>query len=1036
MFKIPFSDLEQAFVDNKRYCNDLLKGNNSDYELYGTQITISYADRISIFLSEFNTITEKIQNYILQDMSEKEIIRKILISLINKEFGNFEIEKVLKLSIAIIISITSKSKIDYPYEILDIDYDKSTKTVKLILKPLITFLNYKSIVLIFSGLSYLLEELHVNEVFQYKSEEIELILKYLNKLEASSLWNKEELIYQFLIRLNFYLDSTIEGSSNSIITLMYVLKAVFFEIDYFHDICNFFALNRWNVLFNQKKKYFFSKTMKEGAFLHSTKEFYPVFSSIESTGFRIVVGEARNIGFGTIAVNESLPLLLKCLSVGDQIQLKFPFDKYQVQLNSSINGPFVQLLDKSCVRINTAHDFQKYESQIDKIVTFGDLLISSLDVPRTFSRKNYAKNHFSWVKSALSHFSKFSIETVTLLSSIFDEKSIFKDTDLYVTQLKDFLINNKKEITAYRSVELFKNFGIAIHPDYSPKWSKVTNKDWRLFRTWIRKTRYKEITTNSIKKHQIIGEFDENAWKLLKQGAIDFLIENDKIIIEEYGSILYYIFLDKSTDIGELEPGENVFEPIVLLNNSNKIKFDVEENERVNFALNNINTVYLDSIREGINGFSVEPVTSDEENFIKSKIAEFDSHLSLADIHFFQGNFQISDEIRNEILEKTILRAKYKLPIFKDGLVHFSVINSPLTVFKPKEINTSIDELRLLGYYYDIDGNKIISTEQDILLKSGDVIVPEAIIKDLLSVMSFLNDELKYIFNKRAFYNLEAKKKSILGLKVIGINKNYSVGIYGRIIGNSSSPVLYATPAWHMSKGSYCNGEMTDSFVLDLDCFLNLDLSLIVSKVGMFRGIPVFTQIEPDLDIAGFVLDKVLAESGLNNEELFSSFDNTNINTSFIKKIVDYNLYNKNRSYYDVNKIVPYDTKNILNGIIDPIEKLDTILTVLDFLEPLNKEEYYNKSIKDYIKGFIIPEIENFFKNPFICSRCGTKNDFLINGKCISCQKVMEISENLIPIKNKLDQLQNFINKFDNLPVQPSTKNLLEYSYLQLKPIN
>ena len=62
MFKLPYHDLEKSFVDNKILCSELLKLNNFDFDIYGTQITISYVDRIPIFLAQYTAIAEKIQN--------------------------------------------------------------------------------------------------------------------------------------------------------------------------------------------------------------------------------------------------------------------------------------------------------------------------------------------------------------------------------------------------------------------------------------------------------------------------------------------------------------------------------------------------------------------------------------------------------------------------------------------------------------------------------------------------------------------------------------------------------------------------------------------------------------------------------------------------------------------------------------------------------------------------------------------------------------------------------------------------------------
>ena len=173
MFRFPFSDLEKSFTENKLLTKQLIQKYNSNSDLYGTQVTFSLADRLGIFLANYPTLIEKIQSLILQDLSQEEIVRKIIINLLNKEFGDFENFEVVKVSIAAIISITSKCLIDYPFEILDFDFNQATLTVRLQFSSLITFLVQKSIILLFCSVPYILEELHINDEFKYMPKEIE-----------------------------------------------------------------------------------------------------------------------------------------------------------------------------------------------------------------------------------------------------------------------------------------------------------------------------------------------------------------------------------------------------------------------------------------------------------------------------------------------------------------------------------------------------------------------------------------------------------------------------------------------------------------------------------------------------------------------------------------------------------------------------------------------------------------------------------------------------------------------------------------------
>ena len=516
MFKIPYSEIENAFTRNKLIVQGLFRDKGKNTDFYGTQVTYSYADRISIFLANFPEITIKIQSFILQGLNEENIIRKILISLINKEFGEFEKSQLLRISIAIIISITSKSRIDYPYEIVDINYEQSSNTFKLNLFSLIKFLNLKSIVLLICAFSYVIEELHTNETFRYETEEIEDIIRNLNNINPGSLWNNEEFAYQFLIRLNYYINIA-DSLKNFDNLLLYVLKALYLEIDYFHFICTYFAIERWNFIFTNKKHYSFPAENNSKNFLSLVKPFFPVFSVLDFSGFRIITGRSRNTGFGTVGINSVVLKLVKFLSIGDQIKLNNPFNFYQVQAVDQIEGPFVKLKDNSCLRINSLEQLGKFESQIEKILSFGDLLLDEIDLPSGFEKKNLGISHELWVNLVIKKIKMLPSDEVNNFQSLFSSLNS-NDKSVTLLELRHFLQNNENLISSFIAVELYKKFKIPIHPRWTPRWNTISNKEWRLFRKWIINSRYWESNTGQDLNYQIEGGKEEVIQEILKKG--------------------------------------------------------------------------------------------------------------------------------------------------------------------------------------------------------------------------------------------------------------------------------------------------------------------------------------------------------------------------------------------------------------------------------------------------------------------------------------------------------------------------------------
>ena len=54
-----------------------------------------------------------------------------------------------------------------------------------------------------------------------------------------------------------------------------------------------------------------------------------------------------------------------------------------------------------------------------------------------------------------------------------------------------------------------------------------------------------------------------------------------------------------------------------------------------------------------------------------------------------------------ESIEKGLLRAKWKVSIFKDGTLRFDATNAVLTHFRPGEVGLSLEKARSLGYEKD-----------------------------------------------------------------------------------------------------------------------------------------------------------------------------------------------------------------------------------------------------------------------------------------------------------------------------------------------
>ncbi|WP_297519756.1 DNA-directed DNA polymerase II large subunit [Thermococcus sp.] len=156
-----------------------------------------------------------------------------------------------------------------------------------------------------------------------------------------------------------------------------------------------------------------------------------------------------------------------------------------------------------------------------------------------------------------------------------------------------------------------------------------------------------------------------------------------------------------------------------------------------------------------------------------------------------------------EPLEKGLLRVKNDVYVFKDGTIRFDATDAPITHFKPREIGTSVEKLRELGYTHDFEGKPLERDDQIVELKVQDVILPHEAGKYLLKVARFIDDLLEKFYGLPRFYNAE-RMEDLVGHLVIGLAPHTSAGIIGRIIGFSDVLVGYAHPYYHAAKRRNC----------------------------------------------------------------------------------------------------------------------------------------------------------------------------------------------------------------------------------------
>lgn len=186
-----------------------------------------------------------------------------------------------------------------------------------------------------------------------------------------------------------------------------------------------------------------------------------------------------------------------------------------------------------------------------------------------------------------------------------------------------------------------------------------------------------------------------------------------------------------------------------------------------------------------------------------------------------------------ENLVKGILRAKYGLTVNKDGTIRYDMTELPLTHFKAKEIEVSIEKLKELGYVKDINGKDLTNDSQILELKPHDVILPcnkecgdEKADDVFLNIANFIDELLEKFYSLPKFYNLK-KREDLVGQLGVCMAPHNCAGVICRFVGFSKVQGLLASPYMHAAIRRDCVFPTTNFIYLE-------DNQIKTSKIGEY----------------------------------------------------------------------------------------------------------------------------------------------------------------------------------------------------------
>ncbi len=344
-----------------------------------------------------------------------------------------------------------------------------------------------------------------------------------------------------------------------------------------------------------------------------------------------------------------------------------------------------------------------------------------------------------------------------------------------------------------------------------------------------------------------------------------------------------------------------------------------------------------------------------------------------------------------EPIEKGILRAIHNLYVNKDGTIRFDAIEVPITHFKPKEIGTSIEKLKQLGYTHDIYGKPLESDDQILQLYPQDVILPDSEVGSaadmILKTTQFVDDLLEKFYGLPRYYNYKSKE-DIPGTLIIALAPHTSAGTVARVIGFSKTQGFYAHPYLHSACRRNCDGDELGFMVL-LDAFLNFSREFLPDKRGsrtMDAPLVLSTRINlKEVDDEVYNMDIVDHYDLDFYEATLRYADPSEVKVKVVEDILDEKnptlWFSHNTTNMNAGTLVSaYKTLNSVP------EKVQLQMHLAEIIRAVDKADVARIVIEKHFLKDIKGNLRKFSRQEFRCVKCNTKYRRVpLLGKCTKC---------------------------------------------------
>ncbi len=575
-------------------------------------------------------------------------------------------------------------------------------------------------------------------------------------------------------------------------------------------------------------------------------------------GFRLRYGRCRTSGYSASAIHPAtMGVLNKYIAIGTQLKIERPGKATAITVCDSIEGPIVKLNDGSVVRVHSEQEAKEVAGSIKEILFLGDILINYGDFfnrAHPLAPAGYCEEWWSLEaqKAMKDSFGSLDYKKLSQLTNSGEE--LLKKT------IEDYFFQKPDAKTA---VSLSKALLVPLHPYYTYHWKTISKEDFFVLLDWLASAK---IEFDGVSPSKIILTKNEPAKRVLELLGIPHIFVSSEftIIEKDDAEILYHILKPENKEFLCKLKDSKIEDVLDIINSASEIRLRDKsgifigarmgrpEKAKVRKLDGDPHTIFpvgkqggkMRSFQSAIEIGSIEAEFPDNfcdkcnKGTILSVCEQCDAKTRKAggykaqsiDINYYFKNIlkklnmpQHPDLIKgvrgtsskNHIPEhfaKGILRAKYSVPVNKDGTTRYDMTQLPMTHFNAREIGTSVLELRKMGYKKDIHGSELNGLDQILELKPQDIVLPKCedapepgSDKVLYDVSLFVDELLVLLYRLEKFYNLKSEK-DLVGQLVVALAPHTSAGIVGRIIGFSKTQGFYAHPLFHAATRRDCLG--------------------------------------------------------------------------------------------------------------------------------------------------------------------------------------------------------------------------------------